>query len=294
MGSRPRIHWATAHDGYRFAVRIWDAAQAADNERGIAPTRLPRARVFFLHGIISHGGWYESTCEAISQAGFEVHFLDRRGSGLNKAARGDVPSFQTWIRDVTDYVESASTDQRPAILAGISWGGKLALAAAKDRPHLLGGLALICPGLYSKFSGGLFQRLALGVARRTPARNWRVRIPLQQPRLFTDDPAWQTHIQHDELVLRKITVRAAWSNLELSHHVEGAERSLEIPTLLMLAGADRIIDNAATRRFFDRIAHRSKRLVEYDQAAHTFEFSAARERYVADFIGWCESIAQGA
>ena len=38
-------------------------------------------------------------------AGFEVHFLDRRGSGLNAEQPGDVDRWQTWIDDVAAYLE---------------------------------------------------------------------------------------------------------------------------------------------------------------------------------------------
>src|SRR6476619_6047500 len=110
-----------AYDGYRFFVRVWDAAPSGDGAADALATgttriaKTPSARVFFLHGIISHGGWYETTCARIAAAGFEVHFLDRRGAGLNARARGDVDSCQTWIRDVADYIHARSSDGRQAI-----------------------------------------------------------------------------------------------------------------------------------------------------------------------------------
>ena len=36
-------------------------------------------RLLLLHGIQSHSGWYLATCQALSQAGYEVLFVDRRG-----------------------------------------------------------------------------------------------------------------------------------------------------------------------------------------------------------------------
>ncbi len=308
-GWLPRICSATAHDGYRFFVRVWDAVpyldgwhaqsmeamgveNAATAPRPLHPcsgraTRPPRARLFFLHGIISHGGWYESSCARIAKAGFEVHFLDRRGTGLNAAARGDVDACSTWVRDVADYIEAASVDDRPAILAGISWGGKLALAVARRHPRLLNGLALICPGLFSKYGAGWLQRLSVGLMGGTRLGRQRVEIPLQDARLFADDPSWQTWIAHDPLVLRHLTLRAAQANLALSRCVADPQPQLTVPVLLMLAGRDRIIDNARTRRFFDSLAAPGKRLVEYPEAAHTLEFGPAEERYVRDLVDWC-------
>jgi alpha-beta hydrolase superfamily lysophospholipase len=281
----PEIRSATAHDGYSFAVRVWGAAPSAGSDG-----TQPLARVFFLHGIISHGGWYESSCGQIARAGFEVHFLDRRGAGLNAAARGDVESFRVWVRDVADYMQTVSADGSPAILAGISWGGKLALAVAQHRPDLLRGLALICPGMFSKYGAGVLQRIAIGLGSRTPASTLRVKIPLQDPRLFSDEPAWQDHILHDPLVLRRVTLRAARANLDLGRHIKHAAGSVTMPTLVMLAGRDQIIDNRRTRLFYEQIAHPTKQLVEYAEAAHTLEFGPAREASARDFADWCKLI----
>ena len=152
----PRIQSIVASDGYRFFVRIWDSPQ-------------PAARLFFLHGIMSHAGWYESSCGQLADQGLEIHFLDRRGSGLNPARRGDVDSYRRWIDDVADYLEQVSADGLPAFLAGISWGGKLAAAVAKSRGERIHGLALICPGMYAKRGPNFAARTFLRLADLTPA-----------------------------------------------------------------------------------------------------------------------------
>ena len=109
----PRIDYFSAADGYRISVRVWDIAR-------------PVARVVCLHGIISHAGWYSQSCRKLAEAGYEVHFMDRRGSGLNAAARGDVDHYETWLQDTEIYLGQL-TATLPRILLGISWGGKLAL-----------------------------------------------------------------------------------------------------------------------------------------------------------------------
>src|SRR5688500_158432 len=95
-------------DGYRCAVRIWKAD-------------APLARAVLLHGIVSHGGWYSASCRRLAEAGIEVHFLDRRGSGLNAAGRGDVDRYETWLDDVEGYLAGLPADS-PRLLLGISWG----------------------------------------------------------------------------------------------------------------------------------------------------------------------------
>src|SRR5262245_55728211 len=144
----PKIDFYDALDGRQLALRIW-------------PATVPsRARLVFVHGITSHGGWYNRSCEYLAAAGFDVHFLDRRGSGLNSDQPGDVDRWQTWIDDVRVYLER-NREAQPTVLCGISWGGKLAAAVTRRDPALIRGLGLICPGLYSPHEPGFIKRLAL-------------------------------------------------------------------------------------------------------------------------------------
>src|SRR5687768_9572907 len=113
------IEYYTATDGRRLALRRY------------VPSSEARAHVVVLHGIISHSGWYDTSCSALSERGFDVHALDRRGSGLNGDSPGDVDSLQTWVEDVIAYLEGLRKSGRPIFLLGISWGGKLAPAVAR-------------------------------------------------------------------------------------------------------------------------------------------------------------------
>jgi alpha-beta hydrolase superfamily lysophospholipase len=84
----------TASDGYAWRYRRYE------------PLIEPRARVVCVHGIQSHGGWYEQSSTRLCQAGYSVYFLDRRGSGLNEQARGDTPGFQRLLDDLAEFLRS--------------------------------------------------------------------------------------------------------------------------------------------------------------------------------------------
>jgi len=200
----PRIAEFACPDGYRAAVRVWEA-------------REPRARLVLLHGIVSHGGWYAASCRALAEAGMEVHFLDRRGSGLNADAPGDVDRFETWLDDVESYLAELP-DSLPRLLLGISWGGKLAAAVSRRRPDLLSGLGLLCPGLFARQSPRLARRTAVSAAAVLRLGNRRVPVPLRDPALFTDDPRWQAFVRDDPLTLRNVTIRFAAADAELTRY----------------------------------------------------------------------------
>ena len=265
-----------ASDGYAFYVRHYPAAGAA------------RGRLVFVHGIRSHGGWYARGCAAFAAAGFDVHFLDRRGAGLNTAARGDAPSFRRLLDDVAEYVQSLRAEKAwmPVVLAGISWGGKLAAALSYRRPGLLDGVALLCPGLVPRIAPPFATRARIALARL--ARPWKFfPIPLNEPDLFTADPDWQQYVAADPHGLREATARFLFASFGLDIYLRRAVKRVRVPTLLMLAEHDRVIDNARTRLYAGGFGPPVE-LIDYPGAHHTLEFESADHPWVGDLVKWME------
>src|SRR5260370_41981580 len=79
-----------ASDGYPLLYRRYDPPHDV----------AAHGYVVCIHGVLSHAGWYEHSCRKISQAGYSVSFLDRRGAGMNQKARGDTPSFRRLVDDL--------------------------------------------------------------------------------------------------------------------------------------------------------------------------------------------------
>lgn len=281
----PTIESFTASDGYRSQYRRWAPAAAP-----------PKAHLVALHGIQSHSGWYDYSSERLCNAGYEVSFLDRRGSGFNDADRGHAVHWERLVNDVVQFLtalrvrsaSSANRLRRPVVLLAVSWGGKLAAVTAARRPELIDALALLYPGLCAKVRPRWDQLARLRLAELLDIRRKLVPIPLRDPALFTGEPTWQEFIRRDERALHEVTTSFLIANRELDRLVAATAASIRCPVLMMLAGRDRIIDNEATRRFFDRIASSSKRLIEYPAAQHTLEFEPNRDEFIADLIRWLD------
>src|SRR5205823_1892810 len=158
---------------------------------------VPRGEVVYIHGIQSHGGWYEHSCRELSRSGYNVSFLDRRGAGLNEQARGDTPSFRRLLDDLAEYLtklpRAVTREDKvvklPVFLVAVSWGGKLAVALERRHPGLVDGLVLLCPGFFPRGGPSLRQRLAIVWARVTAPRRL-FPVPLDDPALFTATPRW--------------------------------------------------------------------------------------------------------
>jgi alpha-beta hydrolase superfamily lysophospholipase len=288
---QPVLAEHTAGDGYRWRYRRYQ------------PAGPPRAEVVCVHGIQSHGGWYEYSCGRLSRAGYAVSFLDRRGSGLNDQDRGDAPGFRRLLDDLAEYLRTlrpqpgalapgsrlneAVSPSVPVFLVGISWGGKLAVALQRRHPGLVDGLALLCPGFFARVKPSLKQRLGILWARLVAPRRL-FPIPLNDPELFTATPRWQRFIREDALGLRRATARLLVESVRLDAYLRFVPKYVHVPVLLLLAEHDRIIDNAPTRTFVERFASADKEVIEYPGAHHTLEFEPEPDRFIADLQNWLD------
>jgi alpha-beta hydrolase superfamily lysophospholipase len=269
------LHAFRASDGYLFYYRRY------------APEGKTRARLVFVHGIRSHGGWYERSCRTFAEAGYELFFLDRRGGGLNTAHRGDTPNFRRLLDDIGEFIREQryARPWLPTILAGISWGGKLAVGLPYRSPGLIDGLVLLCPGLAPRVTPPFLERIAIARARvRRPQRLFP--IPLNEPELFTGSPEWQRYIAEEPHGIRQATARFLFGSFSLDIYLRRAAKRIQLPTLLLLAEHDRIIDNARTRAMVEGFPTMDRSIREYVGAHHTLEFEQSNSESKAVHHPW--------
>lgn len=261
--------------------------------RRYAPVIPRRAIVIALHGIQSHSGWYVDSSRTLAAAGYEVWFLDRRGSGMNARDRGHVPHADRLIFDLLQFREQilrettdAQSPPPPLFLLAVSWGAKIAAATCAARPGLFQGLALLYPGLFPKLTPRRDQRVRLDLARFLGITRKPVRIPLDDPALFTQVPAWQNFIRRDPLALHIATSGLFLAGQDLDRLIAEYPRRFTGPILLMLADDDPIIDNDRTSTWFAALPSTHKTLRRYPGARHTLEFEPCRDEAFAHLVSW--------
>jgi alpha-beta hydrolase superfamily lysophospholipase len=272
----PEIKTFTTTDGYVCHYRHYPASGEV------------RGRIVCIHGIQSHGGWYTRSCERLACEGFDVFFLDRRGSGLNEQSRGDCPSFRRLLDDIVEFVTFTKTTCETPLkthLLCISWGGKLGVGVQYRSPELVDRLILICPGIVARVSTPLGTRLRITLCKYPRPRKL-FPIPLNDPKLFTASPEWQQFLANDPLALREGTARLLSESVLLGIYLKRAKNYVTIPTLLMLAEKDQIVNNDAVRKFFDKFPTPEKTIIEYPGAEHTLEFEPEGHPFLDDLVKW--------
>lgn len=262
-------------DGYRAAARLWKPA-------------TPRGAVLYLHGIQSHGGWYEASGGRLAEAGLAVLMPDRRGSGLNQAARGHADSIRQCVDDTVDALNHllAEAGQRAAHVVGISWGGKAAVCLAAQDPSRVASLSLVAPGLFPRvdLSAAEKFRVAMSLINHPDQM---FDIPLNDPRFFTANPERIRQIEQDPLMLRQVSASFLLATRRMDRVVQRFVRSTwRGPVHLLLAGHDPIIHNDRTRTWLRELRSEDLRITEYPDGHHTLEFELDPQPFYEDLVSW--------
>ena len=260
--------------------------------------------VVYLHGIQSHGGWFLRSCDYLRQQGMAILAPDRRGSGLNAEERGHCDSPKQLLEDVDCCVQwlREKTGLEKVDIVAVSWSGKLALVYAARQPEKVRSVALVAPGLKARIDIGLAEKIKIG-AEGLLKPTKRHEIPLNDPQLFTANPAMLHFLENDPLKLTEATasffitsrrldmqvpkaVAEITKQIQHAHDKRGHGTQTTMPVYLFLAEHDRIIDNEATIKLLKPalkpIHEISTPAKIYQGAHHTLDFEAEPVEYFAD------------
>lgn len=227
-----------ATDGVNLAIQDWL----------LEPGTHPRAGVLIVHGLGEHAGRYEEMAEHLCQWGFQVRGYDHYGHGESGGTRGALSSNWRLEEDLADVVEQTRSRLPrglPLILVGHSMGGLVAAHALAFGRVQVEGLVLSSPALDPGLTP--FQRFLLAVLP-TVAPDLRVHNGLD-PKWISHDPRVVQAYRADRLVHDRISARLAHYIHEAGLEVLAAAPRWTVPTLLMYAGADRIVSPRGSAGF---------------------------------------------
>ena len=293
--TRPACDWVTRAEG----DAAWAEARhlprlrrlLASTTAAIAPPGAPRARLVFLHGIRSHGGWYARSCRRVRRRRVR-RLLPRpprlRAEHRPPRRRAELPPAARRRGRVRAGTSAPSGRGCRCSSCGISWGGKLAVGLPYRKPGLVDGLVLLCPGLAPKVAPPLPRRLRIALARRfRPDKLFP--IPLNDPELFTASPEWQKFIDADPHGLRRRDGAVPVQQL-LARHLPEARR--EARDRADAADARRTRPHHRQRADAGRSSRGSRArrpVIEYPGAHHTLEFEPPDHPWIGDVARWVEA-----
>ena len=238
MAGEVELGWADMRDGVVLRARAWRR-----------DTALPaRAAVLLVHGLGEHAGRYDHVARQLNGWGFDVHAYDHFGHGESPGKRGTLTSAQRLLDDLADMVDrvrGSMPREQPLLLLGHSMGGVLAADFVGSDIRAVEGLVLSSPALDAGMNP-LQRGLAAALARLWPGLAIGNGLPADR---ISHDPAEVAAYRSDPLVHDRISGRLAHYIATAGPRVLAQAAAWRVPTLLLYAGADRLVDPAGSRRF---------------------------------------------
>ena len=238
MAGEVELGWADMRDGVVLRARAWRR-----------DTALPaRAAVLLVHGLGEHAGRYDHVARQLNGWGFDVHAYDHFGHGESPGKRGTLTSAQRLLDDLADMVDrvrGSMPREQPLLLLGHSMGGVLAADFVGSDIRAVEGLVLSSPALDAGMNP-LQRGLAAALARLWPGLAIGNGLPADR---ISHDPTEVAAYRSDPLVHDRISGRLAHYIATAGPRVLAQAAAWRVPTLLLYAGADRLVDPAGSRRF---------------------------------------------
>jgi alpha-beta hydrolase superfamily lysophospholipase len=172
----------------------------------------------------------------------------------------------------------------PRFVLGHSNGGLVALRVLLQHEAELAGLILSNPALRPKTPVPWIKRLAGAIIRR-----WAPWVTLDTglgSEAMTRDPEMLAERKADPLRHTRICAAIFYEMLEGGRAVARRGGELTTPTLLILSGADPVIDATPSRALFDCLASTQKTLRIYPGMLHEPFNDLGREQVLADLADW--------
>jgi len=235
----------TTHDGVELSYRHWPATTPADG---------PRQAVVLFHRGHEHGGRMAHLVDELELPHCDFFAWDARGHGLSPGARGDSPSFATNVRDVQTFIEHIGAQhgiaEEDLAVVAQSVGAVIVSTWAHDYAPKVRCLVLASPAFKVKLYVP-FARPGLKLLHA-----WRGNFFVNsyvKARFLSHDPERIASFENDSLIARPISVTMLLGLYEAAERIVADAQAIQVPTQLLISGADFVVHRKPQEDFFERL-----------------------------------------
>lgn len=242
MTRRSTLTTFVASDGENLAIQDWP----------LGPRQRGRGTVLLVHGLGEHAGRYDHLASRLNAWGWTVRGYDQYGHGASGGPRGGLTSENRLLDDLADLVDATRARMAPGsplVLLGHSLGGLVAarFVALDIRP--VQALVLSSPALQIDLN--LAQKALLWVLMRVwPDAHLANGL---NPDFLTHNPAVVAAYRADKQVHDRISARLVQFMVRAGAATLAGAPQWHVPTLLLYAGEDRVVNPEGSRAFAHRV-----------------------------------------
>jgi alpha-beta hydrolase superfamily lysophospholipase len=270
-----QTNFITTSDKTELFVRDW---LLPDNSE-------KRGSVLIVHGLGEHIGRYDEAAQILNNLRLEVRGYDQRGHGNSQGKPGSIPSRDALLDDAKIIFDDFAKDKtEPPFLLGHSLGGGLAANLVARKFITPRGLVMSSPALTARFSA--FQGLQIKFGNLlTPDLTVSNNLPVD---FLSHDPQIVADYKTDKLVHDRITPRLAKFVLDAGQESIEAAKNWTVPTLLLVAGSDRLVDATGAKQFHANLPKELATMHFYETLYHEIfnEIREEREKVFDNLRNW--------
>jgi alpha-beta hydrolase superfamily lysophospholipase len=269
--------------------KSWDGAELF--YRTWLPAKPTDKAILLFHRGHEHSARWQETVEALGLEDVAVFAWDARGHGHSPGERGSAENLGAVIRDVEAFVQHVSKHhQIPVenmVVMAHSVGAVTVAAWVHDYAPAIRGLILAVPAfrvkLYVPFAVPLL-RLKQKLFGHGYVKSY------VKAKMLTHDKAQAAAYQADGLIFRQIAINILLDLYDTSTRLMADAGAITVPTLMLTAGADWVVEPSAQQKFFDRLSSPFKRMERLPGFHHAIFHEQNRQLVVTkarEFIQEC-------
>lgn len=277
MTDAPDLQTTLQRDGLDFHVEHYRATEPAC------------LCLIAVHGFSAHCGLYRHVGRALAARGIAVTQFDGRGHGHSGGRRGHIEDFSDYRDDLGMVIDWARA-QNPGLpwaLVGHSLGGAIVAAFVLDQnSEKPSRLVLVAPWLKLKMNVPAPKRIAANVmAKIAPTFSSGNGLVGKN---VSRNPAVVAGFESDPLIFHHATAGWFMATLRAQAHLRTHAHELKVPTLMLIAGDDRIVSND-TNLTFAQGAGDAVTVKTYDGLFHELFLEPESAMVLDDLADWLVS-----
>ena len=249
----------------------------------LLPSGTELGSVVVMHGLGEHSGRYRHLAQFFNRCGLSVRCYDHRGHGRSQGRRGDVVNGEPMVQDAQIVIEEfAGRTSLPPFLFGHSMGALFAARFALAQLAPLRGLILSSPALAVRLTP-LDRSMLKALSVLAPFFGVPNGI---QSRFLSHDSKVVSAYNADPLVHGKISSRLLKAMLRAMAYCQVSAGTLKVPTLMLVAGDDRLVDVEGSRQFFAKAPTGMAEMHVYAGLFHEVLNEPEAEQVMSDVRRW--------